>query len=423
MTQDLHDHEQPRKGRLTVKKVILSNANEAATFDLAVGGLAVPGLNDVAYPGGEATVELTTGQHTVSETFGNGGAVSSDWLVQWSDNCPNGVATVTAAAQPTVCTVTNKRKPELTVTKNDRLRAAVRHLRRSDEALHLDGPSTSQTFTFGSTDTHAISETLAGGGAVGPAWDVSFAGDCAGAGHTVSLTWGDAKSCTITNTKRPTLTIVKNIVGTGSGASFDLFDGIGGTPVLDDASLATQSVTRGHAAGTVVSVSEKAGDGVTAVDTNAWTVEQTGFCQGTLAAGDEKTCTITNKRRPTVLVKKVVVGGTKQAADFTIGITATNADKPSVTGSAAGVVVTAGPGAFSATESNPSPLYDVSYAGDCDVTLAYGDPQRTCTVTNTRKPYGITVTKTAQQATVAEPGGNVTFDVVVRTTRRPTRSP
>ncbi len=402
-------------GLLKVKKVILSNANEDSRFDLAVDGLPVPGLNDVAYPGGEATVELPTGSHTVSETFGNGATVSSDWVVQWSDNCPNGVATVVKGSDPTVCTVTNKRKPKLTVTKN--VVGSTQQFDILDGVAKLftsSGASTSQTFTFGTEGSHPISETLAGGGAVGSAWDVAWVGDCAGAGHTVSLAWGDAKACTITNTKLPTLTITKNIVGTGADASFDVFDGVGQAAVLDNASQSTQSVTKGYAVGAAVNVTETTGDGVTPIDTNAWTAVKSGDCTVTLAAGDEKTCTITNKRRPAVLVQKVVVGGTAKPGDFTIGITATNPDKQSVTGSTAGTVVTVDPGTFQAVETNPSPLYTVSYSAGCGpVGVDFGDAQRTCTVTNTRKPYGISVTKTARDTEVAEPGETVTFDVVV----------
>ena len=151
-----------------MKKVILGNVGDPATFDLAVGGVPVPGLNDVAYPGGEATVELATGSHTVAETFGNGGTVSSDWAVQWSDNCPNGVVTVVKGTDPTVCTVTNKRKPKLTVTKN--VVGSTQQFDIYDGVTKLftsTGASTSQTFTYGTEGSHTIGETLAGGGAVG----------------------------------------------------------------------------------------------------------------------------------------------------------------------------------------------------------------------------------------------------------------
>ena len=103
-------------------------------------------------------------------------------------------------------------------------------------------------------------------------------------------------------------------------------------------------------------------DGSTAVDTKAWTVVKTGDCKLTLAAGAVKSCTIDNKQRPTVLVKKIVVGGTAKPGDFKIGIVATNPDTTSVTGSNAGTVVTVDPGTFQATESDPSPLYTVSYS-------------------------------------------------------------
>ena len=398
-----------------MKKVIVGKAGETATFDLFVDKIPVPGLNDVAYPGAEMTVELPTGSHTVSETFGDATPVSTDWVVEWSDNCPNGVVTVVKSVDPTVCTVTNKRKPTLTVTKN--VVGSQQKFEIYDGVTKLftsAGASTNQTFTYVSEGTHAIGETLLGGGAVDASWDVQWAGDCVGTGHQVTLAWGDAKACTITNTKRPTLTITKNIVGTGS---FDIFDRVGQPAALDNANLATQSVTMSYAAGTAVDVTETMSDGSTPVDTKAWAVVKTGDCKVTLAAGDAKSCTIDNKRRPTVLVKKNVVGGTAKPGDFTIGVGATNADPTSVKGSEAGTVVTVDPGTFQATETNPSPLYDVSYSAGCGqpqaVSVGFGDAQRTCTVTNTRKSSGITVTKTAQQTEIAEPGGSVMFDVVV----------
>ncbi len=403
-------------GQLEVIKVIRSAAGDLTNFTISVDG--TPLLIDAHLPGEQITLtDASTGSHTITEAFGAGGGDSADWIADLSACGTNGVVQVTKG-QKTTCTITNSRKPKLTVVKkvvggtgDERFDLFV----GIDKVASSVGDGGSGTKVFTTEATAAVSEALAGtAGIDSNVWDVSYSTECDNTGHTVALKWGDAKTCTITNTKRPKLTITKNIVGNGS---FDVFDGFNQAAALNDASLATQSVTRSYPAGTAVDVTETMSNGSTPVDANAWTVVKTGDCKLTLAAGAVKSCTIDNKQRPTVLVKKIVVGGTAKPGDFKIGIAATNADTTSVTGSNGGTVVTVDPGTFKATESNPSPLYTVSYSADCGqsqpVAVAFGEPQRTCTVTNTRKPSGITVTKTEQQSEIAEPGGQVMFDVVV----------
>ena len=79
---------------------------------------------------------------------------------------------------------------------------------------------------------YSVTETVGNSDAsVDPAvWDVVYSGDCAPDGR-VSLAYGDDKSCTITNSKRPKLTVTKMVVG-DTAASFDL--SVGATKVIDD---------------------------------------------------------------------------------------------------------------------------------------------------------------------------------------------
>ena len=42
-------------------------------------------------------------------------------------------------------------------------------------------------------------------------------------------------------------------------------------------------------------------------------------CAGSLAAGDEKTCTITNKRKPKLTVVKRIIGGDGSSFDISVG--------------------------------------------------------------------------------------------------------
>ena len=159
--------------------------------------------------------------------------------------------------------------------------------------------------------------------AVDPAvWDVVYSGDCDQNG-SVQLVYGDAKSCTITNSLRPKLTVTKVVVG-DTAASFDL--SVGATKVIDDGKNGATN-TRSYSPSTYA-VTETLGDGA-AVDTNVWDVVYSGDCDQNgsvqLVYGDAKSCTITNSKRPQIKVAKEVVpandGGT-----FNLGINGTSYD-------------------------------------------------------------------------------------------------
>ena len=72
-----------------------------------------------------------------------------------------------------------------------------------------------------------MTETLGDGAAVDTnVWDVVYSGDCDQNG-SVQLAYGDVKSCTITNSKRPQVKVVKEVVPANDGGTFNL--GINGT--------------------------------------------------------------------------------------------------------------------------------------------------------------------------------------------------
>ena len=72
--------------------------------------------------------------------------------------------------------------------------------------------------------------------------------DCAG-----SLAAGDEKTCTITNKRKPKLTVVKVIEG-GNGASFDL--AVNGSTVLENVGGSGGQVTNTYPVGTDYGVTE-----------------------------------------------------------------------------------------------------------------------------------------------------------------------
>ena len=252
-----------------------------------------------------------------------------------------------------------------------------------------------------------MTETLGNGDAVDPAvWATTMSADCSG-----TLAAGDDKTCTITNKRKPKLTVVKRIIG-GDGSTFDI--SVGPTRVLNDA-VDGASDTRTYAPGSY-SVSETLGNGDPIP--GGWSTSFSSDCAEaavTLAYGDDKTCTITNSKLPILKVIKDVVGGVKVPSDFQISVSGNDPSPSSFAGSADGTVVTLLPGGYNVSE-NEDPHYAASYSADCkERQIAYGET-KTCTITNTRKPSGIEIEKVASPTSVPEPGAPVTFTFKVRNT-------
>ena len=111
-------------------------------------------------------------------------------------------------------------------------------------------------------------------------------------------------------------------------------------------------------------------------------------CEGSIAAGETRTCTITNNDNPpqaaTLTVIKDVIndnGGTAAADAFTINVTGTNASPASFPGAASpGTTVTLEPGDYSVDEAEVSG-YTKSLGTDCSGSIAAGET-KTCTITN-----------------------------------------
>ena len=393
-----------RKPKLTVVKVI--EGGNGAAFDLKVNDATV--LDNVGGAGGQVTNTYPVGtSYTVSETLGNGDAVDpAVWETSSSANC----AGTLAAGDEKTCTITNKRKPKLTVVKvieggngaclrpegERRDGARQRRWRRWPGDEHLSG-----------RHQYTVSETLGNGDAVDPAvWETSSSANCSG-----TLAAGDEKTCTITNKRKPKLTVVKRIIG-GDGSSFDI--SVGATKVLDDAGDGATD-TRTYEPDSYA-VTETLGNGNPIP--SGWSTGFSSDCpQGTVTLdyGDDKTCTITNSKLPILTVIKNVVGGIKAPSDFEISVSGNDPSPSSFSGSANGTVVILGPGAYGVSEIE-DPHYAASYSADCkDGTIDYGE-SKTCTITNTRKPSGITIDKVASPTSVAEPGGPVTFTFTIHNT-------
>jgi hypothetical protein len=273
-----------QKPRLTVVKKIVGGNGTTDAFDVKVDGATK--IDDAAStaPAGTSSgsFAVSAGQHTVTETLGDGSAVGSDWTVSFAGDCDSSGHVDVQNDQSKTCTVTNSKLPKLRVVKEIEggdgsvFDISVGATKVLDDAG--DGDANERTYAPGGYD---VSETFGDGAAIGSDWTVVLSGDCDANGH-VLLAYGDAKTCTITNKRKPQLTVVKVIEG-GNGAAFDLK--VNGTTVLDDVDGVGGQVTNTYPVYTAYSVTETLGNG-DAVNPGIWESSSSADCSGTLAAGE-----------------------------------------------------------------------------------------------------------------------------------------
>ncbi|HZB34479.1 MAG TPA: hypothetical protein VE440_00265, partial [Gaiellaceae bacterium] len=310
-----------KKPQLTVVKKIVGGNGTTDAFDVKVDGATKIDDATSTAPAGTSSGAFTVsaGTHSVTETLGDGSTAvdPSDWIVSFGGDCDAGGQVSVQDDESKTCIITNSKLPKLEVVKQieggdgSSFDISVDTTKVLDDAG--DGASDERTYAPGS---YTVSETFGDGGAIGSDWTVVYSGDCDQSG-SVTLAYGDAKTCTITNKRKPKLTVVKVIAG-GNGAAFDLK--VNGSTVLDDVGGAGGQVTNTYAVDTSYAVAETMANG-DAVDPAVWETSTSGDCAGTLAAGDDKTCTITNKRKPRLTVIKQIIGGDGSSFDISVGAT------------------------------------------------------------------------------------------------------
>jgi hypothetical protein len=226
----------------------------------------------------------------------------------------------------------------------------------------------------------------------------TFSEECSG-----TIAAGETKTCTVTNDDQPaTLTVVKTVNnthgGTMSAEDFTLsVTGEGNVSLGNQGPSQIQSLQipidqenntvsfSGNAEGTTVTLD--AGEySVTEASTTGYSASFGEGCSGTIAPGEQVTCTVTNSDQPATLtvIKNVVNthGGTKTASDFTLELfVGSSEESESFLGSASGTVFSLNAGSFSVTEASTTAGYVVSLDENCSGTLTIGE-SRTCTVTN-----------------------------------------
>ena len=192
---------------------------------------------------------------------------------------------------------------------------------------------------------------------------------------SINLAAGETVTCTFTNAKKPKLTVTKIVVNNNGGTKQ-----VSDFPLFVDGNAVTSGVKNTSTVG-AHTVSETTDAGYTATIGGDCAADGT----ITLAAGDDKSCTITNDDKPAklIVIKHVINdnGGTATAANFTLDSGGANDSPDDFPGAESpGTEVTLDAGAYNVTESGPSG-YTASFSADCSGSIANGQ-QKTCTVTN-----------------------------------------
>ncbi len=185
----------------------------------------------------------------------------------------------------------------------------------------------------------------------------------------------------------PTITVIKHVVnnngGTKSAADFSI--------TINGVTASGGNTFAGSEAGVTKTLTTVGGYSVTEASVPGYAATMSAGCSGTIAAGEHRTCTITNDDVPATLtvVKHVVNnnGGTKSAADFSITITGLGAAGGNTfAGSEAGVTKTlTSVGSYAVVETAVPGYALISASADCSGTIALGE-HRTCVLTNDDVP-------------------------------------
>lgn len=371
-----YTNQQQEAHLIVIKHVVNDNGGTAAAsdFTMTINGVTVTG--DSSFPGEEAPGTnkiVSPGTYNVTET----GVVG--YAATYSTDCTGTIA----AGQTKTCTVTNDDiGSSLTVTKvvvNDNGGTAV----AADFPLFVGATQvTSGVANTFNPGNYVINETNQ------PGYAATISGDCDPNGN-VTLNAGDTKFCTITNNDiAPTLTVIKHVINDNGGSlqasDFTMYiNGViaeGGNEFPGSETGTVKTVTPG-----AFYIDESRLSGYVATSFS-------GDCAGTVAIGENKTCTITNNDLPATLhvIKNVINdnGGTKTASDFSFQVN--NASEIAFEADGQNDL-TVNAGTYSITEPAEAG-YATTYSNCSNLVIPNGG-EATCTITNNDIQPLLTVTK------------------------------
>jgi hypothetical protein len=349
---------------------------------------------------------VKSGRHKVSETAGTAPATSlADYTRTFSGACAADGSVNLAPSSSTICIITNTRKPPqvfatLTINKvcdpDPSPDSALFDLlvdgkkMGADDVACTDGGNRSTGAFPILIGLHKVSER-SDQPTILAHYLVTYGGDCASDG-TITLVADDIKTCTVTNTLKPTIVLTKVCAPDPHPGWFDLrIDGKKTKPFDDVACTEFGNRTSGtvylNPGGHTIS---ETGDGGTVM--SDYDVTYSGECDEfgafSLVLGDAKACTVTNTLKPTLTISKVCDpvqdGG---LFNLLIGLDIVGTDV-ACGGSAGPTKLSVGGYTVSETAGTGTDLadYDSVISGDCasdgTITLVAGQIA-SCTITNT----------------------------------------
>ncbi|HSW37529.1 MAG TPA: hypothetical protein VLG37_04155 [Candidatus Saccharimonadales bacterium] len=398
---------QPKSGKVEVVKHLVP------TTDSGLFNLQVDGTTKAANVGNNGTTGeqvLPDGNHSVGETQGTNTLLSSyNSAIECKDQ--NGQGTVVAHGTGTsldnvpvadgsdiVCIITNTRQTGTitlikSVTNNNGGTAGA-----NDFGLSIGGtPVTSgQTLTL-NPGSYAINEA----GLTGYSFvSLTGTGCPSSLGGNVTLADNQNVTCTITNDDiAPQLTVIKHVINdNGGGATASNF-----TMNVTGTNVSTSSFAGAENPGTTVTLNA----GSYSVDEGS----HTGYtktlgqnCNGSIALGEHKTCTITNDDiAPILTLIKYVTkdnGGTAAPTDWNLSATPSDSQYSTLSGAGGFASKTAQANVGYALAESTGPSGYSAGSWNCNggtfannsLTLAAGD-NVTCSITNNDIAPRLTVTK------------------------------
>jgi len=383
-----------RKPQVEVLKVT-DPTTDPGKFDLQINGTTY--ADDVGNGGDTGFKEVAPGSTvTVGEVAGTGSNLA-DYVSSISCDSGKGGSSTTSHSftanygDKVVCTITNRRKPEVKVVKtvvpaNDTgkfnllINGSVAKADATNgqdtgfQQVSAGGVTVGESAGTGSNLTNYDSkvECDSGKGSANPGTSLGF-----------TANYGDHVTCTITNTRKATLTVIKHVVNDNGGSkqASDFAISVSGT------SPSPSSFNGAESPGTSVVLGPGAYQ-VTETEDPGYAATYSAGCAGNIPAGGSATCLITNNDKPATLtvVKHVVNdnGGSATAASFTMtigGVSASGgnsfagAESPGVTKTLTTV------GSYSVSESSLAGYQQTSASADCSGTIALGE-HKTCTIVN-----------------------------------------
>jgi len=411
-------HVLPPPTRLTVTKLCVPSTN--GRFDLLIDGVVQ--LHDAGCGDSTGPIDVSPGTRTVSESAGTGTNLA-DYERAFGGDCAADGAVTLSLGESATCTITNVRPGTPTAALT-----VVKECVPADDTGRFDVLINSAVFpdlqcgqSTGAIEVavgaHHVTE--AAGTNTSLAHYTTVIGGACGADGSVTLTAGEAATCTITNRLRPArLTITKLCVPATDEGRFRLeINGqavgsparCGGTRAMDVAP-GTHHVRERGAGGTDVANYTRVIGGDCDAD---------GRVQ--VAPAESATCTITNVRRPdgshvAELTLLKVCAPSSDGGRFYLRIVGVTADEVSCGGRLGPVALLPGThhvGETSAADSELS-AYTTAIGGACQadgsIRLTAGEAA-TCTITNTRRGAPTAVLTVAKHCQPSHDSGRFVLDV------------